>query len=70
MNQIVQSYLILLDSVHMCACGILINPQLKIVMPSVAPFVERSGFVHSVFSYLLIEIPNRLALDFVFVVGS
>ena len=67
LNWIVQPYLILLDSIHMC--GILkFNPQLKIVISSSASFVARSQFVYSVFSYSLFEIPNRSSLDFTFVV--
>ena len=39
-------------------------------MPLIASFNVRSGFVHSVFSYSLFGIPNRSALDFVFVVAK
>ena len=55
LDQIVQpynTYLILFDSV--CTCGILkFKLTIKIVIPSIASFVERSGFVHLVFSCLL-----------------
>ena len=67
LNYIVQPYLILLDTV--CMCGIWnLNPQLKIIIPSIASFIARTGFVHSAFSYLLFGIPNRSAIDFMFVV--
>ena len=41
-----------------------LTPQLKIVIPSIALFIERSGIVHSMFSYSLLGVPNRSALDF------
>ena len=67
MNQIVWPYLILLDSVRMC--GILkCKPTIKNII--IASFIARSRFVLSLFSYLLIGIPNRSALDFVFVVAE
>ena len=41
-----------------------INPQLKIIIPSIASFVARSGFVHSVFAthYLEIQTGQPLTL--------
>ena len=51
-------------------CGILkFKSTIKIVLPSIATFTERSGLVYSVFSSL-IGIPNRSALHFVFVVAE
>ena len=50
-------------------CGILkFKPTIKMVIPSIALFVARFGFMHSVFSYSLFGIPNWSALEFVFVV--
>ena len=47
-----------------------LNPQLKFVIPSIALFSPRSGFVH-LFNYLLFGILNRsAALDFMFVVAE
>ena len=40
------------------------------VILSITFFVERRRFVHSVLSYLLFGIPNRLALDLVFVLAE
>ena len=42
----------------------------ELVIPSIALFTTRSKFVHSVFNYSLFEIPNRSALDFIFVVAE
>ena len=43
---------------------------IKIVTPSIASFIARSGFVHSVFSYSLFVNPNSSALNFMFVVAE
>ena len=40
------------------------------IFKPILKFVARFGFVHSVFSYSLFGIPNRLALDFMLVVAE